>query len=282
MKLLPHRFRAFAAAGCTGLALSFALAAAPAGAQEQAPPQRGPELRLPGMPPIQLPPGTRVFGPNGDSGGSTTPLPPSRRNRDSNRDSNRVEREDAPGSRATTGGAGSGKTSAKAKQETKPRGRDAILTDLFNRLGKAKSAAEARGIVRNIEQAWLQSGSDTADLLMNRAQQAMKKKNFKLALQLFDKMVVLEPGWSEVWHQRATARYYEDDPDGAVADIARALAREPRHFSALVGLGFILRRANQEKLALQVFRKALEINPQLTDIKSTIEKLEISVEGQGI
>lgn len=231
---------------------------------------RGPSLQLPGMPPIQLPPGARAFGPDGEQGGQSgaAPMPPRRPS---------GERE------ATAPDGGNDKpTAKKAETKPKPKGRDAILTDLFNRLGKAKSRAEARGIVGAIERAWLQSGSDTSDLLMGRALQAMKKKNFKLALRLLDKVVIIHPEWSEVWNQRATARYYDDNPDGAVADIAEVLAREPRHFSALVGLGLILRRSKQEDLALKVLRRAIEINPQLEDIKKTIEKLELSVEGQGI
>ncbi len=250
---------------------------------QESPPVRGPELRLPGMPPIQLPPGAKVFGPNGersapgDTSPNSAPLPPARP-----RAGNEEDRTD-PNSPAWRGNrAVNAKPKPAPKPAAKPVGREAILTDLFNRLGKAKSPAEARGIVGAIERAWLQSGSDTADLLMQRTLQAMKKKNYKLALQLLDKMVVIEPGWAEIWNQRATARYYEDNPDGAVADIAEALSREPRHFSALVGLGLILRRANQEQMALKVFRRAVQINPQLEDIKKTIEKLELSVEGQKI
>ncbi len=256
--------------------------------------QGGQVLQLPGLPPIKLPPGTQVFGPNGQG---TAPTPPARpgaagregqtREGQAREGQTREEqiREDESLERSRSRAATPDTSKAKSKTaaaQKKPVGRDAVLTDLFNRLAKAKTRTEARGIVASIEQTWLQSGSDTADLLMRRALQAMKKQNHKLALELLNKVVYLEPNWSEVWNQRATARYYADDPDGAVADVAQTLAREPRHFAALVGLGFILRRAKQEKMALQVFRRALEINPQLTNIKSIIEKLEISVEGQGI
>lgn len=248
-------------------ALAMASFSSVAGSQpaQQSQPPRGPELRLPGMPPIQLPPGTKLFGPKGEA---TTPQA---ERGDGNKRSNRAD----DSSRAAP------KKSA-ATKKTKPVGRKAVLDDLFNRLGKAKSRRQARGIVRNIERTWLQSGSDTADLLMRRALLAMKKKNNKLALRLLDKVVILEPQWSEVWNKRATVRYFVDDPDGAVADIARTLAKEPRHFGALVGLGFILRQAKQDKFALQVFRRAIELNPQLKNIEKIIEKLKVSVEGHGI
>jgi hypothetical protein len=256
--------------------------------------QGGQVLQLPGLPPIKLPPGTQVFGLNGQGTAPTPPARPGAAGREGQTREGQARegqtregqiREDESLERSRSRAANPDTSKAKSKTaaaKKKPVGRDAMLTDLFNRLAKAKTRTEARGIVASIEQTWLQSGSDTADLLMRRALQAMKKQNHKLALELLNKVVYLEPNWSEVWNQRATARYYADDPDGAVADVAQTLAREPRHFAALVGLGFILRRAKQEKMALQVFRRALAINPQLTNIKSIIEKLEISVEGQGI
>ncbi|MCC2098899.1 MAG: tetratricopeptide repeat protein [Hyphomicrobiales bacterium] len=273
---LPGAAAFFFIASITGAAAATpAMASAPQTQSAKAVPvqqsqQSGPELRLPGLPPIKLPPGTKVFGPNGES---TAPTPPARPNAGQN-----------SSGREGSNAASSGKSNTTNKKQAakKPVSRDAVLTELFQRLAKAKSRMEARAIVASIEQTWLQSGSDTADLLMRRALQAMKKKNHKLAIDLLDKVIFLEPNWAEVWNQRATARYYTDDPDGAVADVAQVLAREPRHFAALVGLGFILRRANQEKMALQVFRRALAINPQLTNIKSIIEKLQVSVEGHGI
>jgi hypothetical protein len=259
------------------LAAAAVIVAAPAFGQNNQPgnpDQKGPELRLPGLPPIQLPPGTRVFGPDGETRGET---------KGQTQGGNRASGDQPLRSQqSTTANPGAESSSGKVVKKTKPLGRKELLDDLFNRLGKAQSNRQARGIVRSIERTWLQSGSDTADLLMQRALIAMKKKNNTLALQLLDKVVFLEPAWPEVWNKRATVRYFADDPDGAVADIAQVLSREPRHFSALVGLGFILRQAKQDKLALQVFRHALKINPRLTDITTIIEKLTVAVEGQGI
>lgn len=240
--------------------------------------KNGPTLNIPGLPPIQLPPGTQVFGPNGPKSNAKKPA---EKGKQSPRGTlNSIAPKTGENSKNAAGT--QNKSKKQEAKKAKPKGRDAVLADLFNRLAKSKTRAEARGIVRLIQQVWLRSGSDTADLLMGRALKAVRKKNYKLALRLFDKMVLLEPRWAEVWHQRATARYNSNDPDGAVSDIARTLALETRHFSALVGLGFILRAGKQEKQALRVFRRALELNPHLKNVKKTIEKLEFAVEGQKI
>lgn len=243
--------------------------------------ERGPMLQIPGLPPVQMPPGSQIYGPNGEQ--TSPPLPPQRPRQVYPR------AEPLPGSRPDRDAADAEarekeKTQQQQEAEAKkpPKTREEVLADLFGRLAKAQDATEARGIMRGIERMWQISGSDTADLLMTRAREAVGKKNFKLALQLYDKIVELEPEWAEGWNQRATTRFYQDDDAGAIEDIARALALEPRHVNALTGLGFILKRNEQKARALQAFRKALEINPQLDNIKKQVEELTPDVEGRGI
>jgi len=65
-------------------------------------------------------------------------------------------------------------------------------------------------------------------------------------------------------------------------DLAQVLRIEPRHFMALVGVGTILEREENKAQALRVFRRALEINPQLNEIRSKVEKLTIEVDGREI
>ena len=162
------------------------------------------------------------------------------------------------------------------------RGRDKILSELFDRLGKADDEDEAKGIAGAIERVWLQSGSDTADLLMSRALNATRQREFKLAEELLDKIVVVEPEWAEAWNQRATARFRADDINGAVADLGQALALEPRHFGALSGLGYILYRAGFDRRALDVMRRALAVHPKQDDIRKLVEELTQKFEGRDI
>ena len=161
-------------------------------------------------------------------------------------------------------------------------GRQRILDDLFKRLESTKDADEARGISGAIERVWMRSGSDTADLLMGRVSEAISKKNWQIAEELLDKMVEIEPDWAEVWNKRATVRFFEDDYSGSMADLAHVLKLEPRHFTALVGMGVMLEKDELKGQALQVFRRALEINPQLEEIRRRVEKLQVEVEGRDI
>ncbi|MBM3607962.1 MAG: tetratricopeptide repeat protein [Alphaproteobacteria bacterium] len=204
----------------------------------------------------------------------------------SDRDLRERFRQRAPGGdtqrAAPRGDAAQPQSQAPAQEAKKPQSREEMLEDLYGRLSKAKDANEARGIAQAIERMWLVSGSSTTDLLMTRVQEAVQKKNHRLAIRLLDKIVEVQPGWSEGWNQRATIRFRENDLDGAIADIAKVLEIEPRHFRALSGLGFIMKHEGFNKQALQALRKALEINPQQERIRKEVETLTQEVEGRDI
>jgi tetratricopeptide (TPR) repeat protein len=156
------------------------------------------------------------------------------------------------------------------------------LAALQARLATEQNSEAAKRLATTIETVWLQSGSETADLLMQRAQAALDGKQVPLALALLDKIVVLEPGWSEARNRRAAARFQAGDTDGAMADIDQVLKLEPRHFGALVLMGTILEQAGLAPRALEVFRRALAVFPSQPSLQDHIERLETRVEGRGI
>ena len=123
-----------------------------------------------------------------------------------------------------------------------PRTPAATLDRLFQRLHDARTPEEAKGVANLIQRRWARSGSDTADLLMTRAQQALKAGQTDLAIELLDRIVSLQPDWAEAWNQRANALYLAGDSVRSLLDIGETLKREPRHYGAMMGLGFILRQ----------------------------------------
>jgi tetratricopeptide (TPR) repeat protein len=237
-------------------------------------PPAGDTLRIPGLPPVQLPPGTRVFGPNGPVDPES--LGPARPRGEAPRSSPR-ESEAKPDPAKP----------AEQKFTPRPAVREAtqrakVLDELFKRLAATSDAEEGKGIAGAIERVWLRSGSDTADLLMSRAVAAVQAKDLPLALELLDKVVAVEPGWAEAWSKRATARFMSSDINGAMGDIDHVLKLEPRHFGALSGMGFILQREGLDKRALEIFRHVLTIYPGQPDIQKIVEKLAPEVEGRDI
>jgi len=156
------------------------------------------------------------------------------------------------------------------------------LDFLFEALKVAPDADSAKLVEGRIWALWLASGSDTADLLMTRVKTAIDNKNTALAIQLLDAVVALRPDYVEAWNRRATVHFANKDYGRSLADIRQVLAREPRHFGALSGLGVIMQEFGEEKLALEAFRRALAVNPHLQKIPDFVKSLTEKVEGRDI
>ncbi len=156
------------------------------------------------------------------------------------------------------------------------------LDFLFEALKLAPDAESAKHIENRIWALWLASGSDTANLLMSRVKTATDGKDLDLALKLLDSVIELRPDFVEAWNRRATIYYLRKDYDRSMADIRQVLAREPRHFGAISGLGMILQEFGDEKRALDAFRRAVAIHPHLQRLPETIKTLSEKVEGRDI
>jgi tetratricopeptide (TPR) repeat protein len=153
---------------------------------------------------------------------------------------------------------------------------------LFEALKAAPDAETAKLIENRIWALWFTSGSDTADLLMTRVKQAMEANDADLALRLLDSIIELKPEYAEAWNRRATLYFTKKDYAHALADISQVLAREPRHFGALTGLGMILQDMGEDKRALEAFRRALEIDPHLQKVPEFVKALSEKIEGRDI
>jgi len=156
------------------------------------------------------------------------------------------------------------------------------LDELFTRLKAAADDSEAKGIARLIEQRFARSGSATADLLTERARQAMSGHDFPLAVELMDRATTLEPGWSEGWNRRATVFWMLSDPAAAIADLQRTLVLEPRHYEAWAALGRIYQATDDKRRALEAFRRAAAIYPRMDRLQSAIDRLAPDIDGRDL
>jgi len=156
------------------------------------------------------------------------------------------------------------------------------LDFLFEALKIAPDADAAKLVESRIWALWNASGSDTTDLLMTRVKAAADGKDLNLAIELLNAVIELRPDYVEAWNRRATLHFTNKDYRASLADIRQVLAREPRHFGALTGLGIIMQEFGEEKLALEAFRRALAVNPHLQKIPDFVKTLTEKVEGRDI
>lgn len=158
----------------------------------------------------------------------------------------------------------------------KPQRIDALLDTLKT----TKDEREGKRAEVALLRLWLESGSDTVDLLMSWSLKAVEAKNYALALDFLDRITLMKPDYVEGWNKRATVHFLLDDYGRSLSDIARALEIEPRHFGALSGLGAILRSVGEDDKAIVAYRQALELDPYLDAVKEALEELEKKAEGE--
>jgi tetratricopeptide (TPR) repeat protein len=156
------------------------------------------------------------------------------------------------------------------------------LDRLFEALKVAPDDESAKYVENRIWAIWLASTSDTANVLMGRAKTAIDAEDFDLAIKLLNAIIDIKPDFVEAWNRRATVYYAKKEFGRALSDIREVLAREPRHFGALSGLGIILQELGDDKRALDVFRRALAIHPHLERVPDLVKKLSDQIDGHDI
>jgi tetratricopeptide (TPR) repeat protein len=164
-----------------------------------------------------------------------------------------------------------------AQEAPQPQTPAELRADLYQRLAASSDADETDGLVGLLFAAYAQSGSDTGDLLLERARKAMGEKEFDAAGKILDSTIALLPDWAEGWNARATLRYLDDDFDGSMADVAETLKREPRHLGALMGMSHILEARDKKEEALKVCERVLAIAPHWRNAEKTADRLKSAI-----
>jgi len=121
---------------------------------------------------------------------------------------------------------------------------------------------------------WTRSGDTTIDGLMAAGAERMQAGQLDEAIALFSEVIRRKPGFAEGWNKRATARYLAGDYQRSLADCDEVMKRNPYHFGALSGYGQIYFLLEQYDKAIAYWRRALEVNPNMTGVERNIDNAE--------
>ncbi|MCU0899130.1 MAG: tetratricopeptide repeat protein [Cypionkella sp.] len=154
----------------------------------------------------------------------------------------------------------------------------APLDDLFDKLKSADARAASR-LEREIWNEWSKSGSPAMDLLLQRGRDALANGDTTEAIGHLTALTDHAPDFAEGWNARATAFFQAGQFGPSIADIARTLTLNPRHFGAMAGLGAIYEELDNPEKALAIYRAALAIHPNLGGVSEAVERLEAEVAG---
>lgn len=153
---------------------------------------------------------------------------------------------------------------------------------MFEELLIAPSEEEANDIALDIWASWMESGSDAADLIMERAVRAQAFGDYEHAQAMYDRVIAIQPDYAEAWNRRATVFLAQENYSEALRDVNEALRLEPRHFGAWGGLGAVLEGLGSEDEALAAYQKALEIYPLFPSAKRGINRIRREHEGRPV
>lgn len=152
---------------------------------------------------------------------------------------------------------------------------------LFAQLKKAQTSEDAKTIEDKLKLMFRASGSPSVDLLMTRAQ-AVQADDKKAARKLVDAVTAIAPNYAEGWHTRAALEQADGDDTDALVSLQKTVLLNPRHFAALVELADMLEEYGDKAAALKLYRRALDVDPQLDVAQQKVRELTASVEGRNI
>jgi len=153
---------------------------------------------------------------------------------------------------------------------------------LFRQLKQAQSSEDAHVIEEKLKLMFRPSGSPSVDLLMTRAEAAAAASDKKTAKKLVEAITNIAPTYAEGWHTRAAMEQADGDDTDALVSLQKTVLLNPRHFAAMVELADMLEDYGDKGGALKLYRRALDLDPQLEVASRKVRELTTSVEGRDI
>ena len=125
-----------------------------------------------------------------------------------------------------------------------------------------------------IWQVWNRSGDRGTDQVFERGLRQMHNGDLPAAVETFSRVISMNPDFAEGWNKRATVYFLLGEDDLSLKDCAEVLKRNPQHFGVLSGYGQLYVRKGDLGRALDYFRRALTVNPNMEGVRNSIELIE--------
>jgi tetratricopeptide (TPR) repeat protein len=118
---------------------------------------------------------------------------------------------------------------------------------------------------------WSRSGDPAIDALMEKGAAQMEARQLSDAIATFSEVIRRKPAFAEGWNRRATALFLAGEYKRSLADCDQVVRRNPYHFGALAGYGQIHFKLEQYDKAIEYWRRALDVNPNLVGVEDAID-----------
>ena len=131
-----------------------------------------------------------------------------------------------------------------------------------------------------IRELWYRDGSEQQQ---HQLQSIIRLNNccrFDQAARDATRLIEEADGFAEAWNQRAIAYYQSERFSESVRDCREAMERNPYHFPAAVGMGHCYLELYDAVAALECFRLALTVNPDMENVRAQVGYLQRTLEGR--
>ena len=125
---------------------------------------------------------------------------------------------------------------------------------------------------------WGRDGSESQQQLLRLVARLNDAYQFEEAFVRASQLIDEAPQFAEAWNQRAIACYRLGRYDEAADDCQQTLELNPFHFAAALGMAHCYLDLGDGMAALECFRRAYQLNPNLDAIQGQIEYLEQALE----
>lgn len=144
---------------------------------------------------------------------------------------------------------------------------------VLERLGDADPRVRSSAAAA-VWQIWSRSGDPEIDQLYASGVEQMQASALSAALATFSEIIRRKPAFAEGWNKRATIYFLLGENVKSLRDCDEVFKRNPNHFGALAGAGQIHLQLGNTRLALEFFRRAVRVNPNLVGPTQMIPLLE--------
>ena len=131
----------------------------------------------------------------------------------------------------------------------------------------------------SIRTLWMRAGNEAERRELTVIVRLSAAQLFKDAIERATKLIERAPWFAEAWHQRAVPYFALGRFVEAIRDCHQSLEINPYHFVAATCMGKAYLELQNSVSALECFRRALRLNPDLEAVRIQVGRLTRAVEG---
>lgn len=130
----------------------------------------------------------------------------------------------------------------------------------------------------SIRELWLRDGAPQQQHCVRHVTRLNDSGRFDEAVREATRVIEEADGFAEAWNQRAVAYFQTGRYRESLSDCKQALSRNKFHFPCAIGMGHCYLELHQPSAALECFRWALEVNPDLESVRAQVDYLQRALE----